>query len=103
MMDKIVKMSDIEKVYSEKLSELLYKGLRVYSNANGSIQGEKCKITLTDSKDVYSLIMYSHNTKHPNDRYEKIRVVSIKFIKGLHICTRSFGRDFLISHCLCLH
>lgn len=84
MIDKIVKINEIDKVYSEKLSELLSKGLRVYSNANGGTQGEMCKITLADSKDVYSLIMYSHNTEHPNNRYERIRVVSIKLEKFIN-------------------
>ena len=77
-MDKIIKINEIDRVYSEKLMELLSKGLRVYSNANGGTQGEMCKMRLTDGKDVYSLLMYSHNMSNNIDR---IRVVSIKLEK----------------------
>ena len=73
---EIVKINEIDKIYSEKLMELLSKGLRVYSNANGGTQGEMCKMRLTDWKDVYSLLMYSHFIFNNHDC---IRIVSIKF------------------------
>lgn len=75
---EIVKINEIDKIYSEKLMELLSKGLRVYSNANGGTQGEMCKMRLTDGKDVYSLFMYSHSIF---DNHDRIRTVSIKLEK----------------------
>lgn len=75
---EIVKINEIDKIYSEKLMELLSKGLRVYSNANGGTQGEMCKMRLTDGKDVYSLLMYSYSIF---DNHDRIRTVSIKLEK----------------------
>lgn len=53
--ERIMLMSDIDMIFTQKLNELLSKGLRIHTLPMGGSQGDRARIYLTNGKDVYQL------------------------------------------------
>lgn len=55
--NKIITMKDIDIKYTEILNKLLSKGLTIHSLSMSGGQGERSKVSLTNEKNVYVLLM----------------------------------------------
>lgn len=53
--ERVLLMSDIDMIFTQKLNELLSKGLRIHTLPMGGSQGDRARVYLTDGKDVYQL------------------------------------------------
>ena len=53
--ERVLLMSDIDVIFTQKLNELLSKGLRIHTLPMGGSQGDRARVCLTDGKDVYQL------------------------------------------------
>ena len=54
-MMNITLLKDLEKAFTEMVSEYIAKGMMIHLNSMSGTQGEKAKVDLTDGKDVYRI------------------------------------------------
>jgi len=85
-----MKATEITKIYTRKLNELLGEGFQINPATMSGTQGEICKVDLTDGTHLYRLLL--ENTNSSEYRFQDmIRLTFGKYTEELPRGWRTFG------------